>query len=95
MDESREGIEYQREIDEALASQMSPEEEEEVLKELEALQKEQMVGLARIEVVVANGSPRSPTCPRPIRCTCRTRRPRSRPRQSRHKRVSLALVACS
>ncbi len=48
MDESREGIEYQREIDEALASQMSPEEEEVVLKELEALQKEQMVGLAAV-----------------------------------------------
>lgn len=43
MDTSREGIEYQREIDEALASHMSPEEEEAVLKELEELQKEQMV----------------------------------------------------
>lgn len=43
MDESREGVEYQREIDEALASHMSPEEEEAVLRELEELQREQMV----------------------------------------------------
>ncbi|TXT13360.1 hypothetical protein VHUM_00727 [Vanrija humicola] len=40
MDQSREGIEYQREIDEALASQMSPEEEEAVQRELEELQRE-------------------------------------------------------
>lgn len=46
MDASREGIEYQREIDEALASHMSPEEEEAVLQELEQLQKEQMVSFA-------------------------------------------------
>ncbi|KAL1408192.1 Vacuolar protein sorting-associated protein 20 [Vanrija albida] len=39
MDQSREGIEYQREIDEALASQMTPEEEEAVQRELEELER--------------------------------------------------------
>nr|XP_019012881.1 charged multivesicular body protein 6 [Kwoniella pini CBS 10737]OCF51662.1 charged multivesicular body protein 6 [Kwoniella pini CBS 10737] len=40
MDQTREGVEYQREIDEALMSQMSPEEEEAVQAELEQLQRE-------------------------------------------------------
>lgn len=95
MDESREGIEYQREIDEALASQMSPEEEEAVLAELEALQREQMVRTRRAAAppALADSSRRFPTCRRPIRCCCRTRqrrtlrRRRSRAR-SRHERVS-------
>lgn len=43
MDSSREGIEYQREIDEALMSNMSPEEEEEVQAELARLEAEAMV----------------------------------------------------
>ncbi|WVR06449.1 hypothetical protein IAU60_003480 [Kwoniella sp. DSM 27419] len=42
MDRTREGVEYQREIDEALMSRMSPEEEEAVQAELEALQREAM-----------------------------------------------------
>lgn len=45
MDQSREGVEYQREIDEALASTMSPEEEEEVQRELAALEAEHLVRL--------------------------------------------------
>ena len=43
MDETREGVAYQREIDEALMSKMSSEEEEAVQAELEALQREAMV----------------------------------------------------
>ncbi|WVQ83019.1 hypothetical protein IAT38_005157 [Cryptococcus sp. DSM 104549] len=42
MDQTREGVEYQREIDEALMSKMSPEEEDEVQAELERLQQEAM-----------------------------------------------------
>ncbi|ODN81812.1 hypothetical protein L202_02176 [Cryptococcus amylolentus CBS 6039] len=42
MDQTREGIDYQREIDEALMSKMSPEEEDAVQEELERLQKEAM-----------------------------------------------------
>lgn len=43
MDETREGVAYQREIDEVLMSKMSSEEEEAVQAELEALQREAMV----------------------------------------------------
>ncbi|WWD18581.1 hypothetical protein CI109_103034 [Kwoniella shandongensis] len=42
MDQTREGVEYQREIDETLMSKMSPEEEDEVQEELERLQREAM-----------------------------------------------------
>ncbi|GFZ45079.1 hypothetical protein JCM24511_02805 [Saitozyma sp. JCM 24511] len=42
MDQTRDGVEYQQEIDEALMSQMSPEEEEAVQAELERLQQEAM-----------------------------------------------------
>ncbi|CAG7851613.1 Charged multivesicular body protein 6-A AltName: Full=Chromatin-modifying protein 6-A [Serendipita indica DSM 11827] len=40
MSETREAIEYQREIDEMLSSKMTADEEDEVLKELEAIQQE-------------------------------------------------------
>ncbi|PVG04827.1 Snf7-domain-containing protein [Serendipita vermifera] len=40
MSETREAIEYQKEIDELLSSKMSADEEEEVMKELQALQDE-------------------------------------------------------
>lgn len=43
MDETREGVEYQKEIDNELQSSMSAEDEEAVQRELEALQAEQMV----------------------------------------------------
>lgn len=43
MDETRDGIEYQKEIDNELQSSMSAEDEEAVQRELEALQAEQMV----------------------------------------------------
>ncbi|BEI85880.1 hypothetical protein CcaverHIS002_0601670 [Cutaneotrichosporon cavernicola] len=61
MDESREGIEYQREIDEALASRMSPEEEEEVLRELEALQREQMPAIPEVPTSDPVHLPDAPT----------------------------------
>ena len=38
MDETREGIEYQREVSELLASRISQQDEEEVLEELAKLQ---------------------------------------------------------
>lgn len=44
MDETREGVEYQKEVDDALQSSMSAEDEEAVQRELEALQAEQIVG---------------------------------------------------
>lgn len=47
MDTTHEGVAYQREIDETLMSKMSSEEEEAVLKELEALEREQMVSRRR------------------------------------------------
>ncbi|EJT49635.1 hypothetical protein A1Q1_01264 [Trichosporon asahii var. asahii CBS 2479] len=43
MDETRDGIEYQKEIDNELQSSMSAEDEEAVQRELEALQAEQMI----------------------------------------------------
>ncbi|BEJ15568.1 hypothetical protein CspHIS471_0501730 [Cutaneotrichosporon sp. HIS471] len=61
MDESREGIEYQREIDEALASNMSPEEEEDVLRELEALQREQMPAIPEVPTSDPVHLPDAPT----------------------------------
>ncbi|RSH88279.1 Vacuolar protein sorting-associated protein 20 [Apiotrichum porosum] len=48
MDSSREGIEYQREIDEALMSNMSPEEEEEVQAELARLEAEAMPAIPNV-----------------------------------------------
>lgn len=45
MDETREGVEYQKEIDNELQSSMSAEDEEAVQRELEQLQAEQMVSL--------------------------------------------------
>ncbi|KAK1925786.1 Snf7-domain-containing protein [Papiliotrema laurentii] len=52
MDETREGIEYQREIDEALMSKMSTEEEEAVQAELEALQREALPSVPQTETGV-------------------------------------------
>ncbi|RSH91019.1 Vacuolar protein sorting-associated protein 20 [Saitozyma podzolica] len=48
MDQTREGVEYQQEIDEALMSQMSPEEEEAVQAELERLQQEAMPAIPNV-----------------------------------------------
>ncbi|WVF69118.1 hypothetical protein IAT40_003892 [Kwoniella sp. CBS 6097] len=48
MDQTREGVEYQREIDEALMSQMSPEEEEAVQAELEQLQREALPAIPSV-----------------------------------------------
>ncbi|KLT40431.1 Snf7-domain-containing protein [Cutaneotrichosporon oleaginosum] len=61
MDESREGVAYQREIDEALASHMSPEEEEEVLRELDALQREQMPAIPDVPADEPVHLPDAPT----------------------------------
>ncbi|WRT67905.1 uncharacterized protein IL334_004879 [Kwoniella shivajii] len=48
MDQTREGVEYQREIDEALMSRMSPEEEEAVQAELEQLQREALPSIPSV-----------------------------------------------
>ncbi|WWC96231.1 hypothetical protein V866_003098 [Kwoniella sp. B9012] len=48
MDQTREGVEYQREIDEALMSRMSPEEEEAVQEELERLQQEALPAIPSV-----------------------------------------------
>ncbi|OCF39252.1 charged multivesicular body protein 6 [Kwoniella heveanensis CBS 569] len=48
MDQTREGVEYQREIDEALMSRMSPEEEEAVQAELEELQREALPAIPSV-----------------------------------------------
>ncbi|KAK8858688.1 hypothetical protein IAR55_002917 [Kwoniella newhampshirensis] len=48
MDQTREGVEYQREIDETLMSKMSPEEEDEVQEELERLQREAMPAIPSV-----------------------------------------------
>ncbi|WWC88508.1 uncharacterized protein L201_003419 [Kwoniella dendrophila CBS 6074] len=48
MDQTREGVEYQREIDEALMSRMSPEEEEAVQAELEQLQREALPAIPSV-----------------------------------------------
>ncbi|WVQ96617.1 hypothetical protein IAU59_003722 [Kwoniella sp. CBS 9459] len=48
MDQTREGVEYQREIDESLMSRMSPEEEEAVQAELEQLQREALPAIPSV-----------------------------------------------
>lgn len=61
MDETRDGIEYQKEIDNELQSSMSAEDEEAVQRELEALQAEQMVSCHRYLVTdTAAQDPRRP-----------------------------------
>ncbi|WVN85146.1 uncharacterized protein L203_100289 [Cryptococcus depauperatus CBS 7841] len=68
MDQTREGIEYQREIDEALMSKMSPEEEEAVQEELERLQQQALPSLPQTETSVAlpNVPLEEPTVAKPI-----------------------------
>ncbi|KAK4687059.1 charged multivesicular body protein 6, partial [Tremellales sp. Uapishka_1] len=48
MDQTRDGVEYQREIDEALISKMTPEEEDAVQEELAALEREAMPSIPNI-----------------------------------------------
>lgn len=79
MDESQEGIAYQREIDEALMTKMSPEEEDAVLEELAALEREQMVGVA----LGTYPSLLSPVYQIRILYISRTFRKDSRPRRNR------------
>lgn len=54
MDETREAIEYQKEIDEMLSSKMNADEEEEVMAELAALQAELVCHFCRASVMVTN-----------------------------------------
>ncbi|OWZ32331.1 charged multivesicular body protein 6 [Cryptococcus neoformans C23] len=68
MDQTREGVEYQREIDEALMSKMSPEEEEAVQEELERLQKEALPNVPESSAPVAlpNVPVKEPSVPEPV-----------------------------
>ncbi|WVQ73120.1 hypothetical protein IAR50_002684 [Cryptococcus sp. DSM 104548] len=67
MDQTREGIEYQREVDEALMSKMSPEEEDAVQEELERLQKEAMPSVPETQppVSLPDAPTELPTEPEP------------------------------
>lgn len=88
MDESQEGIAYQREIDEALMSKMSPEEEEAVNRELEELEREQMVCLEAGRAIElgydADASLRSRTSQTRRRCISRMCQ-RASPRRQRRR----------
>ncbi|ADV21946.1 charged multivesicular body protein 6 [Cryptococcus gattii Ru294] len=68
MDQTREGVEYQREIDEALMSKMSPEEEEAVQEELERLQREALPNVPEVSAPVAlpDVPVEEPSVPEPV-----------------------------
>nr|KIR89273.1 charged multivesicular body protein 6 [Cryptococcus tetragattii IND107] len=68
MDQTREGVEYQREIDEALMSKMSPEEEEAVQEELERLQSEALPNVPEVSAPVAlpDVPVEEPSVPEPV-----------------------------
>lgn len=76
MDETRDGVEYQKEIDDALQSSMSAEDEEAVQRELEVLQAEQMVSCGSPQKLTI--SRRSQTCPRRSQCIYPMRPSKSR-----------------
>ncbi|KIR68636.1 charged multivesicular body protein 6 [Cryptococcus bacillisporus CA1873] len=68
MDQTRAGVEYQREIDEALMSKMSPEEEEAVQEELERLQSEALPNVPEVVAPVAlpDVPVEEPSVPEPV-----------------------------
>lgn len=82
MDETREGVEYQKEIDDALQSSMSAEDEEAVQRELEQLQAEQMVSYS-LWLQADINSLRSQTSQRRSQYICRMRPSRSQRSQLR------------